>query len=66
MRELMSSAEMGNSRPIVCIAFSSVEGFREMSALNMDMARDMLQLHNACVRETLSACNGEMGFFWLV
>ena len=45
-------------RPLVCIVFSSVEGFKEISAIHIELSKDMLALHNACVRETLTACGG--------
>lgn len=45
-------------RPLVCLVFSSVEGFKEISAIQIELSKDMLALHNACVRETLTACGG--------
>ncbi len=41
--------------------FTSVDGVREITAFNTGLAEDMLALHNACVRETLSASEGERG-----
>lgn len=58
MRELMTGSELAAHRPGVAVAFSSVEGFREICAVSLDVGRDMLTLHNACVRETLSTCGG--------
>lgn len=49
---------LGGDRPHVCVAFTSIEGFKEVSALNLQLSRELLYLHNACVRETLSACSG--------
>ena len=40
------------------MAFSAVDGFKELSAISLELSRDMLLLHNACVRETLSTCGG--------
>ena len=40
------------------IAFIAIEGFKELSAISLDLSRDMLLLYNACVRETLSTCGG--------
>ncbi|KAG2436965.1 hypothetical protein HXX76_006480 [Chlamydomonas incerta] len=57
MRELMG-ADVQSMRPVVTVAFSSIEGFKELSAINVEAAREVLQLHNAAVRETLSTCSG--------
>ncbi|KAG2425877.1 hypothetical protein HYH02_014940 [Chlamydomonas schloesseri] len=57
MRELMGG-DAQSMRPVVTVAFSSIEGFKELSAVNVEAAREVLQLHNAAVRETLSTCNG--------
>eukprot|EP00798_Chlamydomonas_sp_ICE-L_P026803 gene26803-4397_t len=59
MRELMeSSTRDGSERPEVALAFSAPEGYKELCALSQELGREMLQLHNACVRETLSCCVG--------
>ncbi|GLI69538.1 hypothetical protein VaNZ11_014183 [Volvox africanus] len=57
MRELMGG-DLQAIRPVVTVAFSSIEGFKELSAVSVDAGRDVLQLHNAAVRETLSTCSG--------
>ena len=57
MRELLPLQD-SLPRPVVSFAFSSIDGFKEISALCLDKSRHLLRLHNACVRETLSACGG--------
>ncbi|KXZ45229.1 hypothetical protein GPECTOR_57g519 [Gonium pectorale] len=57
MRELLGN-DVQSLRPVVTVAFSSVEGFKELSALNVETARQVLAMHNMAVRETLSACSG--------
>jgi hypothetical protein len=58
MRELIPLSEAASFRPSACIAFSSIESYKEISAVNLPLSRELLMLHNACVRETLSACGG--------
>ena len=58
MRDLIPPSEAASFRPSACITFSSIESFKEISAVNLPLSRELLMLHNACVRETLSACGG--------
>ena len=58
MRDLQSLTLSSLPRPFVSFAFSSVEGYKEISALCLDKSRHLLHLHNECVRETLSICGG--------
>jgi hypothetical protein len=39
MRELMSTAELSSTRPLVAISFSSIEGLREILALNLELGQ---------------------------
>ena len=63
MRDLLdtagsSPAALLSRRPVISIAFSSIEGIKEVMAFGQEISRELLQLHNACVRETLSTCGG--------
>lgn len=63
MRELLeaagaSQAALLSRRPVISVAFSSIEGIKEVMAFGQEVSRELLQLHNACVRETLSTCGG--------
>ena len=58
MRELLDLNDVAASRPNVAVAFASLEGFNSVRAFSNELGKEMLSLHNACVRETLSTCNG--------
>eukprot|EP00955_Chlamydomonas_euryale_P115300 366340-Chlamydomonas_euryale.AAC.13 len=57
-RAVAGPGVLATTRPAVVIAFSSIEAYGELAAANAALMRDALQLHNAAVRETLSAFNG--------
>ncbi|GAX81538.1 hypothetical protein CEUSTIGMA_g8966.t1 [Chlamydomonas eustigma] len=63
MRELLETGSMSRNmssayRPNISLAFSAIEGFRQISSYNVQLSRKALSIQNACVRETLSVCGG--------
>lgn len=51
-------------KPPLLQVFTSVESIKEITAYNAGLAEDMIAMHNACVRETLSASDGGRVVQW--